>query len=222
VRKAIEPLGDSKPDWEIIQMVAAAMGHQKGFSFDSAEAIWEEVRQVWTPGAGMSYTRLNQNGIQWPCPTEDHPGSRILHRESFPIGPKAKAQCIDYTPSPERVDPEFPFMLSSGRNLYSFNAGTMTGRTLNSKLRPQDLLDMHPSDAESLGVKEGETVRIVSRYGAVELPVHYDAGLRKGELYATFHTPKTFLNKLTSQVRDKVVGSPEYKLTSVRVERIEN
>lgn len=222
VRKAIEPLGESKPDWEIIQTVAAAMGHQNGFSFDSAEAIWEEVRQVWTPGAGMSYTRLNQNGIQWPCPTEDHPGSRILHRESFPIGPKAKAQCIDYTPSPERVDPEFPFMLSSGRNLYSFNAGTMTGRTLNTKLRPQDLLDIHPSDAEALGVKEGETVRIISHYGAVELPVHFDNGLRKGELYATFHTPKTFLNKLTSTVRDKVVGSPEYKLTSVRVERIES
>jgi formate dehydrogenase major subunit len=221
VRKAIEPIGDSKPDWEIIQMIAEAMGHKHGFEFDSPNAIWEEIRKVWTPGAGMSYERLEIQGLQWPCPTEDHAGTRILHRERFPIGLKANAKCVDYTPTPEQVDAEFPMILNSGRSLYSFNAGTMTGRTLNTKLRPRDLLDIRPDDAALLGVSEGEIVRVVSRYGAVELPVHIDSGLRPRELYATFHSPKIFLNRLTSNVRDKGVGAPEYKVTSVRVEKID-
>jgi formate dehydrogenase major subunit len=170
----------------------------------------------------MSYSRLEEHGIQWPCPTEDHPGTKILHRERFPIGERAKAKCIDYTPTPEQVDADYPMILNTGRSLYSFNAGTMTGRTLNTKLRPQDLLDMRPDDAALLGVSQGEMVRVVSRYGSVEMPVNFDAGLRPKEVYATFHSPATFLNRLTGNVRDKVVGAPEYKVTSVRVEKIES
>ena len=222
VREAIDPVGDSKPDWKIIQEVAAALGHSQGFEFESAEEIWEEIRQVWTPGAGMSYERLEVEGIQWPCPVENHPGTKILHRERFPIGQRAKAKCVEYTPTPEQVDADYPLLLNTGRSLYSFNAGTMTGRTFNTKLRPRDLLDIRPDDAALLGVSEGEMVRVVSRYGSVEMPIHFDSGLRSKELYATFHSPATFLNRLTGSVRDKVVGSPEYKVTSVRIEKLES
>jgi formate dehydrogenase major subunit len=220
VRKAIEPLGASRPDWEIIQLVAQAMGHAQGFEFQSEEEIWDEVRQVWTPGKGMSYSRLEQQGLQWPCPSEDHPGSRILHAESFPIGPRAKVQCVPFTPSSEATSAEYPFLLNSGRSLYAFNAGTMTARTHNQKIRPKDALDIHPDDAKRLGLSAGETVRVVSQYGCAELPIHIDSGLRAGEVFATFHSPEQFLNQLTSSVRDTIVGAPEYKRTAVRIEKL--
>ncbi|MCW5942114.1 MAG: formate dehydrogenase subunit alpha [Fimbriimonadaceae bacterium] len=219
VRKAIDPIGESKGDWEIVQSVARAMGHREGFSFGSVREIWDEIRQVWTPGAGMSYDRLEVAGLQWPCPTEDHPGTRILHREKFPIGVRAALRPIEYTPTTETVDPDFPFLLNSGRTLYQFNAGTMTDRTPNHELRPTDTLEIHPDDAKRLGLSNGDRVRVVSRYGEATLPVQLDRGVRIGELFATFHSPKVFLNNLTSPVRDRTVGTPEYKVTAVRLEQ---
>jgi len=220
VRAAVDPVGNSKPDWEIIQMVAHAMGHGEGFNFTSEEDIWEEVRLVWAPGAGMSYKRLEVQGLQWPCPTEDHPGTTILHKESFPLGPKAPLQAIEFTPTPEITTPEFPFLLNSGRTLYQFNAGTMTARTFNQKLRPTDTLDMHPRDAREKGFTDGEQVRVTSAYGHAQLPIRVTREVRPGELFATFHEPKVFLNLITSPVRDKKVGTPEYKVTAVRVEKL--
>lgn len=220
VRKAIDPIGDSRPDWEIIQNVAQAMGHSRGFSFESAGEIWEEVRQVWTPGAGMSYARLEAGGLQWPCPTEDHPGTTMLHSERFPIGDRAALKCIEFVPSPEITSDQFPFLLNTGRTLYQFNAGTMTARTLNRTLRPTDTLDMHPDDAKRLGLGDGQQVRIRSRHGQAELPLRYDRRVRSGEVFATFHSPEIFLNLITSEVRDRTVGTPEYKVTAVQVEPV--
>lgn len=219
VRPAISPVGNSKADWEIVQLVAQAMGCAHGFSFPTAEAIWEEVRKVWTPGAGMSYARLDREGLQWPCPTEDHPGTQILHREKFPIGERALLKRVDYTPTPEITSPEFPFLLTTGRTLFQFNAGTMTSRTRNKMLRPTDTLDIHPDDARSLEVSEGDRVIVRSRYGAATLPVRLDRRMRRGEVFATFHTPEVFLNLVTSGVKDRGVGAPEYKVTAVRLER---
>lgn len=220
VRKAIDPIGNSKPDWEIIQMVAAAMGHAHGFTFDSADEIWEEVRKVWVPGAGISYERIEVDGLQWPCPNEDHPGTTVLHKERFPIGERAALKRIEYVPTPEIISNEFPFVLNTGRTLYQFNAGTMTDRTLNHELRPNDTLDIHPDDACALGIDEGESVRVVSHYGQTIMPIRLDRNLRKGELFATFHTPEIFLNLITSGVKDRTVGAPEYKVTAVRIEQI--
>ena len=218
VRQAIDPIGESKPDWEIIQMVAQAMGRGKGFDFKSAEEIWEEIRLVWLPGAGMSYSRLERGGLQWPCPTEDHPGTTMLHGQTFPIGDRAALRRIDFLVSPEVASDELPLILNSGRTLYQFNAGTMTGRTLNNQLRPTDTLDIHPADAETYGVKDGEPVRVRSRYGEAVLPARIDRSVRRGELFATFHSPKVFLNLITGPVRDGIVDTPAYKVTAVSVE----
>jgi len=218
VRKAIEPIGESKPDWVIIQEVAQAMGHRRGFEFESTAAIWEEVRKVWKPGAGMSYARLEQGGLQWPCPTEDHPGTTMLHGERFPVGERAALQRIDYVPSPEITSDDFPFLMNSGRTLYQFNAGTMTERTKNHLLRATDTLDMHPDDAARLGLAEGQRVRVVSHYGSAELPLRLDRAVRRGEVFATFHSKEVFLNRVTSRVRDRLTGAPEFKLTAVRIE----
>lgn len=219
VRKAIEPPGNAKPDYEIIQLLARALGRPEGFAFESAEAIWNEVRQVWKPGGGMSYARLDERGLQWPCTTEDHPGTTILHQSSFPIGDRAMLQPVEFVPTPEVTSPEFPFVLNTGRTLAQFNAGTMTARTRNQQIRPEDTLDMHPDDAAALGLKNGDAVRVRSHYGDAVLPMRLDPGLRRGEVFATFHTRDIFLNKVTSPVRDRIVGAPEYKVTAVNIER---
>ena len=170
----------------------------------------------------MTYARLDAGGLQWPCPGEDHPGTPILHVESFGTALRARLEVVEYQGSSETISAEYPFLLTTGRSLYQFNAGTMTMRTPNKELRPADLLDINPTDALELGLNDGEVVRVVSRYGTAVLPVRFDRGLRQGELFATFHTVSTFLNAVTGPYRDPSVGTPEYKLTAVRIERLSN
>jgi formate dehydrogenase major subunit len=220
VRKAIDPVGDSRPDWEIIGDVARAMGKGDFFSFSSPEEIWNEVRSVWKAGSGISYERLENGGIQWPCPDEDHPGTQTLHVGEFSIGKQATLRKIEFRPTKEVANDEYPFILNSGRTLYHFNAGTMTLRSSNTLLRPEDCLDISAQDAMRLGFSDGQRVRIRSRYGEAILPIKIQNSVRPGELFATFHTPKVFLNEVTSPHRDKYVGTPEYKVTAVRLETI--
>lgn len=215
VRQAIEPLGESRSDWEITCALAKKMGATRGFDFGSAQEIWDEVRSVWKAGAGMTYARLDQKSLQWPCPTEDHPGTQVLHGESFPMGKKASLRRLEYKATEERVSPEFPFVLVTGRTLYQFNAGTMTMRTPNVKLRPSDTLDVHPDDAARLGIASGAPVVVKSRYGEATLPARVTDVVQPGELFATFHCAKVFLNRVTSPVRDGITGTPEYKVTAV-------
>jgi len=221
VRQCIPLVGDSKSDWVILKELAATMGFKDAFDFDSPEAIWNEVRQVWKAGAGISYERIEHNGLQWPCLDEEHPGTTILHAKQFPIGVRANFSKIDYLPTPEVTTDEYPFILNTGRTLAQFNAGTMSMRTGNARIRPTDLLEMHPCDAMLLQIHDHEKVRITSRYGTAEIPVQLTDKVRRGELFATFHDPKVFTNRVTGGQRDRVVGSPEYKVTAVRVERLE-
>ena len=220
VRKAITPVGASKPDWEIICDVAHAMGKGNFFNFSTPEEIWNEVRSVWKAGAGISYKRLEIGGLQWPCPAEDHPGTQTLHMGTFSVGKQAALRRIEYRATTEVADNEFPFILNSGRTLYHFNAGTMTLRTANKLLRPEDCLDISPEDATRLGLSNGQRVQIRSRYGEAILPIKIEDLVRPGELFATFHTPGVFLNYVTSPHRDKYVSTPEYKVTAVRIEII--
>jgi formate dehydrogenase major subunit len=219
IRKAIEPVGQSKSDWEIICAVANAMGKGEFFDFGSAEEIWNEIRSVWQAGSGITYARLEQGGLQWPCPVNDHPGTTMLHTETFPIGKKAALRRITYRPTAEKVSEEFPFILITGRTLYQFNAGTMTMRTGNKELRPTDLLDICPEDADRLKLESGARVRVRSRYGEATLPIRIVASVRSGELFTTFHTSDVFLNRVTSPHRDRYVKTPEYKVTAVWIEK---
>jgi formate dehydrogenase major subunit len=220
VRKVIEPPGAAKPDWQIICTMAKEMGKGELFDFGSAEEIWHEVRRVWKAGSGISYERIEQSGLQWPCPTEDHPGTRILHSESFPLGKKAKLKLIRYEPTREVVSEEFPFLLITGRTLYQFNAGTMTTRTPNMALHGRDFLDISPKDAEKLGFAEGDKVRLRSAHGEALLAVRLNKAIKPGELFATFHTAEAFVNNVTSPYRDRTVQTPEYKVTAVRIEKV--
>jgi formate dehydrogenase major subunit len=218
VRKAIEPVGVAKSDWEIICEMARAMGHGEGFEFLQAEDIWNEIRQVWKTGRGISYAGLEPSGIQWPCPADGHPGTTILHTEAFTSGLRAGLRRVDFEPTAETTTAEFPFLLMTGRTLHQFNAGTMTMRTKNAELRPIDVLDVARLDAQRLGLTEGMTVRLRSRYGTAVLPVHIDESVQVGHVFATFHTAEVFLNQITSAFRDKYTETPEYKVTAVRIE----
>ncbi|MBZ4374097.1 formate dehydrogenase subunit alpha [Corallococcus sp. AS-1-6] len=221
VRASLPPMGESLPDWEILCRAARALGHPEGFAFTSPEEIWNEVRRVWPVGAGLSYARLERGGLQWPCPDETHPGTRVLHTRGFSLGPRAALRRIGYTPSPEARSDDFPFVLMTGRRLYGFNAGTMTSRTPHARLQPGDWLDMAPADAERLGLQEGARVRVRSRHGEAVLPMRRAEGLRPGELFTTFHTAETFINAVIGPHQDPYTHTPDYKVTAVRVEHVE-
>lgn len=220
VRRAIAPLGHAKADWEIIRQVAQAMGHGGQFPYGSAEDIWEEIRRVWKAGAGIAYARLEGGGLQWPCPGEGHPGTAILHQGAFPHGPRARLRPIAFTPTAETTDADFPLLLVTGRSLYQFNVGSMTGRTPNAQLRPTDTLDLHAGDAARIGLRNGQRVRLCSRHGATELPVRISGQVKPGEVFATFQDPEVGLNLVTGPHRDGVTGTPEYKVTAVRLEPV--
>jgi formate dehydrogenase major subunit len=220
IRAAAPPRGNARPDWQIICEVARAMGHGGQFAFESAEQVWNEIRSVWPAGAGISYRRLENGGLQWPCPNEDHPGTAVLHKETFPGGRRAPLQCVPYIATPEQASEQHPFILTTGRALYQFNAGTMTMRTRNAELHPIDYLDISPADALRLAVRNGDQLRIRSQYGSTVLPARINPAIKPGELFTTFHTTEANVNAVTSGHRDRRVDTPEYKVTAVSLERL--
>jgi formate dehydrogenase major subunit len=217
VRRVIDPVGQSRSDLHIICDLAAALGRNAAFSYGQPENVWNEIRAVWPDVRGITYGRLDQGGLQWPCPSETHPGSARLYETGFPVG-RAALRCLEFEARQETADDEYPFMLTTGRTLYQFNAGTMTSRTDNQQLRPADTLDIGPGDANALGLATGDSVRLTSRHGSAVLPIRVTDSVPAGILFATFHTAEAFVNRVTSNVQDPVVGTPEYKVTAVRIE----
>ncbi|MBV9217155.1 MAG: formate dehydrogenase subunit alpha [Acidobacteria bacterium] len=220
VRRAVSPRGDARSDREIICTMAAAMGKGKDFAFESPQDVWEEIRRVWPAGYGITYDRIDKSGLQWPCHSEDHPGTTILHAKEFSGRKTAALKRIKYRPTKETVSAQFPLLMTTGRTLTQFNAGTMTMRTPNTELRPTDLLTMSPADAVTLGVANGEKIRLVSRYGEALLPIEISRQMQPGQVFATFHDPRVFLNYATSEHRDRFTQAPEFKVTAVRVEKL--
>lgn len=220
LRKVIEPKGNAKNDWEIICEMARAYGKGEYFNFNSAEDIWNEIREVWRDSYGITYERIEEKGLQWGCPEENHPGTQFLHQNSFTKSKTTALKRIKYRPTQEVIDKEFPFLLTTGRNLYHFNAGTMTMRTDITKIRPSDTLDICKEDAAKLELANGEKIRLQSRYGEAFLPIRISPTVKPGELFATFHVSDIMLNRITSQYRDRYVLAPEYKVTAVKIEKI--
>lgn len=219
VRASVPPPGDAKPDWWIIQQIAQRMGHAQGFSFDSARAIWDEVRAVWPAGAGLSYGRLEHESLNWPCPDDTHPGTPVLHHGRFAHAERTALACIPFVSTHEQCNNDYPMLLTTGRTLHHFNAGTMTYRTPNRELRPGDTLDISPADARRHGISNGDSICVTSRYGEVVLPALISDRIKEGELFATFHRADLEVNRLTSNERDRLVHAPEYKVTAVRISR---
>jgi formate dehydrogenase major subunit len=217
VRRVIAPRGAALGDGEIICRLAEALGHRDRFPTASAQAVWDEIRGLWPAVRGITYGRIDAHGLQWPCLDERDPGTRVLHAQTFSHGPRAQLQCVDFLPTPECTDDDYPFLLTTGRTLHQFNVGTMTGRSPQRLLRETDTLDMHPSDASLLGLRDGATVRVASRHGAALLPLRITEAVMPGQLFATFHDPARGLNAVTGPVRDSMTGAPEYKVVAVQV-----
>jgi formate dehydrogenase major subunit len=215
VRKVVAPPGEARPDAWIVAELAKRMVAARHFAFPDAESVWNEVRAVWPASAGLSYPRVEGENLHWPCPAENHPGTPVLHENTFALGLRA----IPYIRSYETTSEEYPFLLTTGRSFYHFNAGTMTRRTPNTGLEQSDSLEISESDARRLGISDGDRVRIASRYGQADLPARISDQVRTGVLYATFHDPASFVNRLTSPHRDRYVKTPEYKVTAVAVRR---
>ena len=218
IHKVIEPVGHSKTDREIVCELARAMGKGEFFQFDSSEAVWNEIRAVWTMGSGITYERMETTGVQWPCLTPGQPGMSVLHGETFNVGKQAALRRVRFNATTEITNTEFPFLLTTGRSLYQFGAGTMTMRTPNAEFRPADLPDISPSDAQRLNLHDGDRVKVRSRHGSATLALQINANMKAGEVFATFQTAKALLNFVTSPHRDRFVQTPEYKVTAVCLE----
>jgi len=222
VRKALDAPGDARDDTWILAELARRLGHDWGQP--TAEAIWDELRSLSPMHHGMRYDRLEAlDGIQWPCPDEDHPGSPILHERLWarPLeGPPAPFSAIEDHPPFEALDDDYPIRLTTGRRLESYNTGAQTN-LYRSPLHRGEALCLSPEDAERLVVEEGEVVRVSSRRGSVEAPVRIDRGLRSGLAFMSFHFPdEVDTNQLTIDATDPKSGTAEFKAAAIRVERI--
>ena len=215
VRKAIDPPGDTRADWEIIQDLGKRMGIP--WHYDSPEEIFEEVRKAVPQYAGMTYGRLGTQGLQWPCPTEDHPGTQYLHKGRFTRG-KGLLQGIPYQKAAELVDEDYPMLLTTGRMLYQYNISTRISESLDM-LRPHELAEVNPADAARLGVDEGDVVRVTSRRGSITTRVTVTEKVPPGVVFMTFHYAESPVNELTNAEGDPVTMTAEFKVCAVRMER---
>jgi len=219
VRQAIRPVGESKPDWWIVSQIAQRMG-AKGFDFSGPAAIMDEIAAVTPIYGGISYDRLNGNGLQWPCPTLDHPGTQYLHQGQFSRG-KGKFVPLVYKPSAELPDNKYPLILTTDRSLYHYHTSTMTRKVEGLELLDgRELLKINSHDADLLGIADGETVQVVSRRGEVEVEVQVTDICPPGVVSMTFHFWESPTNVLTNPALDPIAKIPETKVTAVRVQKV--
>ena len=219
VRPALQPPGEARTDFEVIHAVAGSIGADLGCP--TPAAAMDELASLAPLYAGISHARLDRDGpLHWPCRSAEDPGEAVLYLDGFATADgRARLHAKPYLPPGEEPDAEYPFALVTGRRLEHYNAGTMTRRTGNLELLPEERLEIHPADAERLEVADGDGVEVASRRGAITLPAELTDRVAPGELFMGFHFPDALANLLTSEATDEVTSCPEYKLTAVRVRR---
>ena len=216
VRKAVEAPGEARPDWMILREVGARLGIP--MNYDSPQEIFAEMASLSPIYGGISYQRIESEVLQWPCPTPDHGGTKYLHKGSFGRG-LGLFSAIDFRPSEELPDEEYPFFLTTGRHYAHYNARTMTGRcpTLASEYS-QAITQMHVNDAARLGVNNGDQIRISSRRGEVVSTARLGDIVPEGAIFMDFHFPEANSNVLLGTSLDPITKTPDYKVCAVRIE----
>ncbi len=217
VRKAIEPVGEARQDWEIVCQIAQRMG-AKGFEFSSPQQIMEEASRVTPSYGGITYERLEKLGsLQWPCPNADHPGTPYLHKDKFARG-LGKFFALEYKDAAELPDEEFPLILTTGRIMFHFHTGSMTRRSrkLESEVS-EAYVEISPADAARIGLNGHRRVRVTSRRGEIEVAVRVTEGIKPGVVFIPFHFAEAAANKLTNSAIDPVAKIPEYKVCAVKI-----
>lgn len=220
VRRVIDPVGEAKPDWWIISAIANEMGVE-GFAYHSAEEIFKEIASLTPSYAGISYERLENEGIQWPCPTAEHPGTKFLHAEKFatPTG-KGKLIPLEYRPSAECCDFDFPLILTTERSLYQFHS-TMTRYSEGlDQLSGEEKILINPQDAEKMELSDGDLVEVKSRRGKIQVRVKVSRRSQPGVASLSFHFAECPTNLLTSSALDPVAKIPETKVCAIRIDKV--
>ena len=229
VRKVLEPVGNSKADWaifcELAEKISSITGEDFGseFLYDHPSEIWDEFASLTPLVAGINYQRLENGGIQWPCPTNDHPGTRYLYEKDFPRGNRAKFVAFEQgKPADELPTKRFPLILNTGRILYHWHGGTMTRRAHGLLARASVLqVAINPDDCDSYGLISGDKVRIKSRRGQMEAEVLVSEKMNSGEIFVPFvKLQEQAANFLTNAALDPDSRIPEYKVCAVRMEKI--
>ncbi|MFL5287450.1 MAG: formate dehydrogenase subunit alpha [Rhodopila sp.] len=201
-------------DWETTRAIANAMGYPMNYSHPSE--IMAEIARTTPTFAGVSFEKLERESIQWPCNEAAPHGTPIMHQNGFVRG-KGNFIITEYVATDEKVGPRYPLLLTTGRILSQYNVGAQTRRTANVVWHPEDVLEIHPHDAEERGIREGDTVRLKSRVGETTLHAHLTDRVAPGVVYTTFHHPNTQANVVTSDYSDWATNCPEYKVTAVQV-----
>ena len=221
VRKAIEPIGDAKADWEIVCLLAQRM-RAGGFDFPSPKEVMDEIAQLTPIYGGVSYERLEELGfLQWPVPAPDHPGTPYLHKGKFSRG-LGHFHAIEFQEAAELPDEEYPFTLTTGRLMFHWHTGTMTRRS--EKLHqevPAAYVEMHPDDATKIGLNGHRRVRVISRRGEIELDARITKRIKPGVVFIPFHFAEAAANALTNAALDPTAKIPEYKVCAVKIETVE-
>jgi formate dehydrogenase alpha subunit len=230
VRQVLEPPGEARPDWwitaELAKRVARRLGRPaaaRGFAWRGAAAVFDEMAALVPFLGGLSHARLDrEGGIQWPCPAPDHPGTRYLYAESFPRGKGRFVPVTQGAQAAELPDPEYPWILNTGRLLYHWHGGTITRRVEGLlELAPRLAVSIHPADARRLRLREGDPVRVVSRRGELDGFAQLTDAVRPGEIFIPFvKLAESAANFLTNSAHDPESKIPEYKVCAVRVERL--
>jgi formate dehydrogenase alpha subunit len=224
-RKAVEPVGNSRPDWEIISDLARRIEDRlgvtlsAGFDYEHPEDIWEEMRQVTPDFWGIDYARIErEGGVHWPCPSFDHPGTPFLFAEEFPRG-KGKFWEVEYGTESEQPDDEYPYNLSTGRVLYHWSGSTMTGRSRLEDIYPEATCEIHPDDAAELGILTGDWVDLSSRRGNIKLRALLTGRSPRGTVFVPFHFAEAAANALTLDRTDERAKIPDYKNTAIKIQK---
>jgi formate dehydrogenase alpha subunit len=215
LHKAVDPPGESKQDWEIICEISKRMGYS--MLYTSPKKIMEEIARVTPSYGGITYQRLEKEGLQWPCPNRKHPGTPILHKETFTRG-KGLFTGVDYKPPKELPDKEYPFTLTTGRLLYHFHTATMTrhSRPL-SAIVPEGFVEINPDDARKLGIRDKDLVEVSSRRGKIQTKARVTAKVASGVIFMPFHFAEGAANMLTNPALDPIAKIPELKVCAAAV-----
>ena len=218
VRKAIEPIGMSRQDWEILCDLSNRMGY--AMKYDHPSQILEEIAQLTPSYGGIYYDRIEKDGLHWPCPNRAHPGTPYLHKDRFTRG-LGLFHAIEYLPPEELPDKDYPFMLTTGRIYVHYHTGTMTRRSpsLNKEVE-EGFAEINPRLAKELGIAQGEKIRVLSRRGEIEIRADLSERMEKNTIFIPFHFVESAANMLTNPAFDPIAKIPEFKVCAVKIQKM--